>query len=325
MDLRRRISTLFTALLLVFSGTLCAQPFPSKPIRFIVPYPPGGTIDVMARAIAPEMSVLWNQPVVVENIGGAGSVIGTERAAAAPPDGHTLLLTVNPTVVGNRFLFKKLPYDPDKSIVPVTMLAQGGQFIFAHPAFPANTLRELVELARREPGKIPYASFGNGSQPQLLFETIGKRENVRLLHVPYKGIAQATTAVVAGEVQLCVASAAQAGALIKAGKLKALAVASERRATGFTDIPTVAEAGYPYALASVWLGVFAPGGMTPALIDRLQRDFASVARRPDFVERHITGRGFELVANTPAAFAAAIRAETELAGEMVRAANIQAE
>lgn len=323
---RRTLAALFGALTLI--GALPqahAQAFPSRPVRVIVPYPPGGTVDVLARAMAPELSTLWGQPVVIDNVSGAGSVIGAERAANAAPDGHTLMATVNPTVVSNRFLFKKLPYDPDKSFAPVSMIAQSGQFIFAHPSLQANTLKELVELARREPGKIAYASFGNGSQPQQLFETLAKRENVKFLHVPYKGIAPATTAVVAGEVMLSVASAAQAGALIKAGKLKALSLGAAKRMAAFPDVPTSAEAGYPYAVASVWLGFFAPGATPPALVERLQRDMATVARKPEFAERHITGRGFDLVASTPAEFAAALRAETELVGEMIRAAGIQPE
>ena len=315
------------ALCALLLASLCAhaQAYPNRLVKIVVPYPPAGTIDLLARGLAPELSALWGQPVVVENIPGAGSLVGAERAANAPPDGYTLFMTVNPTVVGNRFLFKKLPYDPDKSFAPVSMIAQSGQFIVVHPSVPANTLKELIELARREPGKIAYSSFGNGSQPQLLFETIAKREGVQFLHVPYKGIAHAITAIVAGEVQLNVASPALTGALVKSGKLKVLALGARTRTKAYPDVPTVAEAGYPYALASIWLGIFAPGGTPAALVERIRRDVSTIANRPDFIDRQITGRSFDLVAGTPAEFAAAIRAEVEITAEMVKAAGIQPE
>lgn len=310
----------------VLSATAAlAQAYPTRLVKIIVPYPPGGGVDLLARALAAELSPLWGQPVVIENVPGAGSIIGAEKVANAPPDGHTLMMSVNPTVIGNRFLFKKLPYDPDKGLAPVSMITTTGQFILAHPSFVPKTLRELVEAARQAPGKIAYSSFGNGSQPQLLFETIAKREGVQFLHVPYKGIAPAMTAILAGEVQLSVASPAQSGAQVKAGKLRALAIGAARRSAAFPDVPTTAEAGYPYALASIWFAMFATGGTSPQLIDKIHRDVTSVAKRPEFTEKHITSRGLELVADTPAEFAAAIKAEVELTGEMVKAAGIKPE
>jgi len=199
--------TLLAAMLCMLSAVpALAQSFPAKPVRIVVPYPAGGSTDVIARALARELSTLWAQPVVVENISGAGSIIGAEKVATASPDGHTLLLTIDPTVVHNRFLYKKLPYDPDKSLIPVTMIARSGQFVIVHPSVTANNLRELVELARRTPGKIAYASYGIGTQTHLLFETLGKREGVQFLHVPYKGVAPATAAAVSGEVQASVQS-----------------------------------------------------------------------------------------------------------------------
>lgn len=302
-----------------------AQAYPTRLVKIIVPYPPGGGVDLLARALASDLSPLWNQPVVVENVAGAGSIVGAEKVASAAPDGHTLLMSVNPTVVGNRFLFKKLPYDPDKGLAPVSMITQTGQFVLAHPSFAAVSLREMIAAARQSPGKISYSSFGNGSQPQLLFETIAKREGVEFLHVPYKGIAPAMTALVAGEVLLSVASPAQSGTMVKAGRLKALAIAAARRAAGFPDVPTSADSGYPYAAASIWFALFATGGTSAQLVERIYRDATSVARRPEFTEKHITSRGLELVANTPAEFAAAIRAEVELTAEMVKAAGIQPE
>ncbi len=321
---------IFAAVLLSLASCLAAHaqapaPFASKPVRIIVPYPPGGGIDVLARALAPELSTAWGQPVVVENIAGAGGIIGTEKVSSAPGDGHTLLMATNPAVVGNRFLFKSLPYDPDKGLAPVTMVLQSGQMAVAHPSLPASSMKELIEAARKSPGKIPYSSYGNGSQPHLFFETLAKREGVEFLHVPYKGIAPATTAVIAGEVLLTIASPNQLGAQVKAGKLKALAIGVSRRARDFPDVPTTAEAGFPYATSSIWYGVFAPGSTPPALVERIARDIGTVARRPDFTEKQITARGLDLVANTPSEFAAVIRAEVGSTGEMVKAAGVKPE
>lgn len=322
------IKAIFASALLALALCTTAQAqqsFATKPVRIVVPFPPGGGIDILARALAPELSQLWGQPVVVENIVGASSIIGTERVATSPGDGHTLMMTTNPTVVGNRFLFKSLPYDPDRSLAPLTMVLQSGQMVVAHPSFAANTIKELVELARRTPGKVTYSSYGNGTQPQLFFEAIAKREGVEFLHVPYKGIAPAQTAAIAGEVMLTVASPGQIGAMVKAGKLKALAIGATTRSREFPAVPTTAEAGYPYAVSSVWYGMFAPGTMPPALVERIARDIASVARRPEFTEKQITSRGLDLVANTPAEFAAAIRAEVVSTGEMVKAAGVKPE
>ena len=321
------IARIFVAALLVLASCMAnAQPpFAGKPVRIIVPYPPGGGIDVLARALAPELSQLWGQPAVIENIAGAGGIIGTEKVASAPGDGHTLLMATNPAVVGNRFLYKSLPYDPDRNLAPVIMVLQSGQMAVAHPSLAAGTMKELVDLARRSPGKIAYSSYGNGSQPHLFFESIAKREGVEFLHVPYKGIAPAQTAAVAGEVMLTIASPGQVGAMVKGGRLKALAIGASTRSREFPAVPTTAEAGYPYALSSIWYGMFAPATTPPALVERIARDVASVARRPDFTDKQITSKGLDLVAGTPAEFAAAIKAEVVTTGEMIKAAGVKPE
>ena len=322
------LSRILTAALLALASCLAQAQSPSfatRPVRIVVPYPPGGSIDVLARALGPELSALWGQPVVVENVAGAGGIVGTEKVATAPGDGHTLLMGVNPVVVGNRFLFRSLPYDPDRGLAPVSMIAQSGQMAVAHPSVPAGTMKELIDLARKSPGKLTYASYGHGPQPQLYFETIAKREGVEFLHVAYKGIAPATTAVVAGEVMLTIASPGQLGAMVKAGKLKALAIGATTRARDFPSVPTAAEAGFAYAQSSIWFGMFAPGTTPPALVERIHRDVAAIARRADFADKQVTSRGFEVVASSPAEFAAAIKAEVVSTGEMVRAAGVKPE
>lgn len=316
--------TLTIATLCVLSVvSALAQAFPSRTVFIIVPYPAGGSTDVLARALANELGKVWNQPVMVENVAGASSIIGSGRVSKAAPDGHTLLLTIDPTVVSNRFLFKSLPYDPDTGLAPITMIARSGQMVLAHPSFPANSLREVVDAARGKPGAIAYASFGMGTTANLMFETIGKREGVQFLHVPYKGIMPNVAAVMSGEVQVTLASPATAGPMVKAGKIKALAIGGLKRSSIFPDLPTVAEAGYPYVDSVIWFGLFAPGGTGADLVQRIHRDVMGIVKRPEFIERFITAVGLDLVANTPAEFTEAIRADVKIIGEMVKAAGVQ--
>lgn len=326
MNAHKVVLAAFAALAVAAALPSQAQPaFPSKAVRIVVPYPAGGSTDVLARALANELSPLWKQPVVVENIAGASSIIGTERIAASAPDGHSLLFTIDPTVVANRFLFKKLPYNPDKSLAPVTIVARSGNFIIVHPSFPATSLRELVEIARRSPGKVAYSSYGVGAHSQLVFETMARREGLQFLHVPYKGIAPSTQAVVAGEVQLSIGSPAATGAMVKAGRLRAIAITGPNRASRFQDVQTAAEGGFPYARAIIWFGLFAPGGADAKLVERISQDVTAIARRPDFTEKHIDALSLELVASSPAEAAATIRADVEHIGDMVRAAGVQPE
>lgn len=315
--------TLFAAMLCVLSAVpALAQQFPSKTVRLLIPWPAGGSTDVLGRALASELSTVWKQPVVVENPAGAGSIVGAERVAASAPDGHTLMMTIDTTTVHNRFLYK-LSYDPDKSFTPITMVARSGQFVIAHPSFPPNNLRELIEYARSNPGKVTYASYGLGSQPQLFFEALAKREGVKFLNVPYKGIGPCVIATVAGEVQATVSSPAASGAQVRAGKVKAIAIGGSQRTSLFPNVPTIAESGYPNAAAIIWFGLFGPGGMNPQLVDRIYRDATAIAKRPEFVEKYISKFSLDLVANTPAEFAAAIRADVEITAEMVKAAGLK--
>ena len=307
------------------AGPAIAQAFPAKTVTIVVPFPPGGLADSLPRALAIELSKLWGQSVVIENAPGAGSIIGAEKAANATPDGHTLLFTIDPTIVTNRFLYKKLPYDPDKSLIPITMLCRSGQLVIANPSFPANNMRELVEAARRNPGKVAYASYGLGTQPHLLFETIGKREGVEFLHVPYKGVIPDVTATVAGEVQLTLAAPAVGGQMVRAGKVKALAVGGMQRSSLFPDVPTITESGYPYVDAVLWWGLFAPKGTSPQLVERINRDVTSIAKRPEFIQKYFTASGLEPVSSTPAEFSAAIRADVKTAAEMVKTAGVSPE
>jgi len=304
---------------------IAQQNFPNRTVNLIVPWPAGSAMDLLARSLAAELNSGWGHPVIVENIPGAGSIIGAQKAANAAPDGHTLMITVNDTVVHNRFVHKNLPYDPDKSFVAVTMLARSGQFVLAHPKLEASTLQGLVELAKRKPATLSFASFGNGTRPHVLFAAMNQREGIDLLHVPYKGVGPAIAGVVGGEVHLSLASPGQSGEMIRAGRLKPLALAAAERSKAFPGVPTVAEAGFPYLEAPLWFGLFAPAGTPPAVIERIHRDATAVLRRPDFAEKNVTARGFELVASSPAQFAQAIGKDVAATALMVRTAGLQLE
>lgn len=303
-----------------------AQAFPTKPVKLVVPWPPGAVLDVIARALAGELSTRWSQPVIVENKAGAGSVIGADAVAKSAPDGYTLMVTpINPTVVANRFLYQTLPYDSDRSFAPISLLAQSGQVVVVHPSVAAGSLRELIAMARQQPGKLNYGSWGRGSQPNLIFELLKKRESVEITHVPYKGIAPVLTAAVSGEIQVTTGSAGSVAGLDKAGKLKAIVVAGPQRAPELPNVPTVAEAGFAYAQATVRFGLFAPAGIAPELVDRINRDVVAVLRTPAFTEKQLTAKGYQLVASSPEELAKAVREDVALVGEMIRAANIQPE
>jgi tripartite-type tricarboxylate transporter receptor subunit TctC len=302
-----------------------AQTWPTQPVRIIVPFPAGGGMDVMIRPIAVELAAKWGKPVVIDNVSGAGSIIGAEAVARAAPDGYTLLATINFTLVANRYLYKSLPYDPDRSFAPVTLMVQSDQFLVATPDVKARDLKELVTFARHERGKLNYGSFGPGTQPHLVYGLLAKREGLDIEHIPYKGWSPVMLAMSTGEIQLTTASAGAAGPMIKSGRIKALAIAGDKRSAQFPDVPTVGEQGYPYLRAPVWYGLLAPARTPPAIIDKIQRDIAAILHDPAFAEKQVTSRGLDVVASTPQAFAAVIREDVTLTGEMVKAVGIQPE
>ena len=302
--------------------TALAQTFPARPVRIVNPFPAGGGIDAVVRALGVELNAKWGQPVVVENRAGAGGNIGAEAVARSAADGYTLLASVNQAFSANRFLYRNLGYDPDKSFAPITLMVQNDQFFLAHPSLRARDLREAIELARREPGTLSYGSFGIGSQPHLAFSLINRRQGTDLLHVPYKGIAPLMSAVTAGEVMLATGTSGVAGELMKAGKLKGLAIAGKQRSRLFPAVPTTAELGYPELQVSIWFGLFAPAGTPQAIVDRIGDDVRAILKSPAFIERHLAARGYDVVASSAAELAAAIREETAAVAEMIKAAGV---
>ena len=299
--------------------------YPLRPVRMIVPFAPGGGIDVLTRALGIKLSARWGQPIVVENKGGAGSMIGTQQVAQAPADGYTLLATVNQTMVGNRFLYKKLPYDPDKSFEPVTMMVQADQLIVANVNFPANTLKEAIEIARSKPNTVNYGSFGNGSQPHLLFSLIKDREKVDLTHIPYNGITPNLTALAAGDVQLGAASAGVIAPFVASGKVKPLAVAGDSHIAQYPKVTTTTEQGVGYAKVSIWYGLFAPAGTPNEVIVQLRTAVREVLNEPEFSQQQVTSKGLAVVAGDGKQLRDAIARESEATAAMVKAAGVNAE
>jgi tripartite-type tricarboxylate transporter receptor subunit TctC len=310
------------ALLLALAGSAAAQDYPTKPVRLIIPFPPGGSNDVVGRMIATRLGERLGKQVVVDNRGGAGGVLGTEVAASAAPDGYTILV-VSLAYTVNPWLYK-LKYDPLKSFVPVAMLASGANVLTVHPSVPVNSLEQLIALAKQKPGELNYASAGAGSFQHLGSELFKLMAGVDIVHVPFKGGGPAMIDVVGGHSQVLVSSLVQTGAHIRSGKLKALGVGSAKRSALFPDIPTIAEAGVPgYEMAN-WWGIVAPTGTPQPIVDKLAKEIGVVLSAPE-TQKHFAAEGAEVVQKTPAEFAAFIEAELAKWQRVVKDAKIKAE
>ena len=254
----RAIGVWATALSLFSAGGLHAQSFPSQPVRIIVAQAAGGLVDILARGYATELNRLWDQPVIVENRPGANTIIGAEAAARSAPDGHTLLLSNSATISINQFLYKKLPYDPERDFALLYNIASSAYIIVVNPSLPVNSLREFIELAKRKPGEIAYGSFGLGSSSHLETEYLSARTGIRMTHIPYKGVADVLPALARGDVQMALAGIQPAIPLLKAGKIRVLALTASVRDPLAPDVPTAAESGYPGLNLAGWFGFVAP-------------------------------------------------------------------
>src|SRR5258706_9854473 len=290
------------AAFLAFCTSAAAQGWPTKGVRVVVPYPPGGGIDILARQLAEKFSPLWGQAVVVENRPGGSTIPGTDAVAKAAPDGHTILLSTDASFSINPHLFAKLPYDAQRDFIPVTMLILLQQLLVAHPALPANNLADLIALARAKPGSLNYASYGSGSQPHLSGEMLKYRAGIDIVHVPYKGISLAVPAVMAGEVQLTFSGIASSIGPLKAGRLKALAIGGPKRSPLLPEVPTFAELGYPEVETHAWFGFFLPAGSPAEAVSRLYADTRKILEDPDFRQKQPIDKGYDVVRSGPAQF-----------------------
>ena len=311
--------------LLAASLQALAQSWPAKPVRIIVPYPPGGGIDILARQLADRVAPQWGQAVVVENRPGGSTIQGTDAVAKAAPDGHTLLLSTDASFSINPHLFAKLPYDAQRDFAPVTMLIVLQQLLVANPGVPANNLKELIALAKAKPGSLNYASYGSGSQPHLSGEMLKNVAGIDMVHVPYKGISLAVPAAMAGEVQLTFSGIASSIGPLKGGKLKAIAIGGAKRSPLLPEVPTFAELGFPEVETHAWFGLFAPAGAPKEALARVYRDAKRLLDDPEFRQKQLIDKGYDVVGSSPEEFAAYLKVDSASRARAVKISGAKAE
>ena len=304
------------AALLAAALPLRAQDYPVRPIRVIVPFSPGGAVDGPTRAVAQELSKRLNQQVVIDNRPGAGATIGSEAVAKAAPDGYTLLLASQTNAI-SATLYTKLSFNPIEDFVPISLIGREPGVLVVHPSLPAKTVKELVELARAQPGRIDYASSGNGSGQHLFAAQFLAMAGVRMNHVPYRGSGQATTDLIGGVVAMGMPGLAGMLPHIRAGKLRALAVTGERRSPQLPDVPTMIEAGLAGYSAYVWLGLLAPKGTPAPIVERLNREVLAALDTPE-VKGYMANASIEALGSTPAEFGAFFRAERDTWARVIK-------
>src|SRR5438876_3431034 len=297
--------------------------WPSRPVRFILPFPPGGGTDILGRIIAERLSASLGQPVVTENRGGAGGNVGAEAAARSAPDGYTIVL-VAPSLAISTSLYSKLSYDPVKDFAPISLVATVPNVMVTHPSVPAGTLAEFIRLAKTKPGEMNFGSGGSGTSNHLAGELFNIVAGVKLVHVPYKGVNLAMNDVLSGQIQLVVIGIPAALPFIQAGRLRALAVIARERSAALPDVPTAAEAGLPNYEVTTWYGVLAPAGTPRPIIDRLNAELVRIMHAPDLQER-FAATGTEPRTSTPEEFGEYIRKEMAKWGKVVREAGLHAD
>ena len=312
---------LFAVLLFFVASTAAAQ-FPTKPVRVIVPFPPSGGSDVIARIFAPGLSAALGQPVVIDNRSGANGNVGTELAARAAPDGHTLLFNGSGTLAINPALYDKLPFDVLRDFAPITLTVLQPHVLVVHPSLPVTNVRELIALARSQPGKLNYASSGAGSLAHLAGEIFAAQAKLDMVHVPYKGAGPSMADLIAGQVHLVFASSPSAMPHVVSKRLKALAVTTPRRLSGLPELPTVAEAGLRDFQVMGWYGLLAPAATPQAIVSRLNTDMVATLKAPD-VRQKLAAAGLEVETSTPQGFADFMKGEIAKYSKVVKAANIK--
>ena len=318
------VSFLLLATVVGGSSAVAADNYPATPIRLIVPFPPGGPADALARIVGEKMGASMGNVIVVVNRPGAGGNIGMEVGAKAAPDGYTLVLAPAGNLTVNPSLYRSMPYDVGRDFAPITVLATVPNILVVHPSVPAKTVTELVQYAKAHPGELNFSSPGNGSGAHLAGELLKSMAAIDMTHVPFNGIAPAVTAVLGGQVQVMFAGAPSVLQHVKSGKLRALGVASLARIAAAPDLPTLTESGFRGFDVTSWYGIVAPAGTPSQVIDRLHGEMTKALNDPDVREK-LAGLGAEPIGNTPAEFAATIRSETAKWSKIVKDAKITAE
>ena len=303
------------------AGLAHAQSWPTKPIKLIVPYPPGGGTDVIARIVQEPLAKELGQQVIIDNRGGAGGSIGSALAAQSPSDGYTVLFTLSSHTI-NPAIYTKLPFDTEKDFSSVVTVASLPQILVANPNFPAKTVKEVIEMAKAKPGSISYASVGNGSPGHLAGAMMATDAGVDMTHIPYRGGGPAVTDVMAGQVPLLWVSIPAAAQFVKAGKLRALAVSTVKRSAVFPDVPTMVESGFKGFEVDSWYAMFVPAKTPQAIIDRINKAAVNVLAQPEVKER-LLGQGAEAVGDTPAQLSGVVKKEIAKWKQVVKSANIK--
>src|SRR5690242_6240739 len=318
----RMLLAISMALTVIVAGTapVAAADYPTKPIRLVVPFPPGGTTDILARAVAQKLSETWNQQVIVDNRPGAGGNIGADLVAKAPPDGYTLVMGTVGTHAINPNLYSKMPYDHVKDFSPVILVAGVPNVLVVNPSLPVHSVKELIDYAKANPGKLNFASSGNGTSIHLSGELFKTMAGVQMTHVPYKGSAPALADLMGGQVQLMFDNLPSSLGLIKGGKLRAIAVTSTTRAAALPDVPTIAESGLPGFEASSWFGVLAPAGTPDDIVAKLNGTIAAWLATPDAKEK-LLAQGTIAAGGSPEDFAQHIDRETAKWAKVVKASG----
>jgi len=312
-------SLLVLALFALLHVPALAQQWPAKPVRLLIPYPPGGSAEILARPIAQKLTELWAQPVVLDFRPGAGGTIATEATAKAAPDGYTIIMILAAHAI-NHSLYAKLPYDTLRDFAPVSLTASLPLIVVTPPSVPANSIKELIALAKAKTNSINFASAGNGNTSHLAGELFKSVAGVDMVHVPYKGSGPSLIALLGGEVQLMFDSISSSLPQVKAGKLKALAVTSRKRSHVLPQLPTVAESGLPDFIVDGWYGILAPAGTPPAIVNKISAVIALATQSPATRERSMIS-GYDIIGSTPEQFGAHIRSEVERWAKVVKASG----
>jgi tripartite-type tricarboxylate transporter receptor subunit TctC len=320
--LPRAVQWSFVALMLVATG-VTAQTYPTKPVRVVIPWPPGGANDVAGRIVMTKLAAALGKPFPIDNRAGAGGNIGANSVAKAPPDGYTIMVN-SITHVGNAHLYKTLPFDVLGDFAPVGLLVSQASVLTVHPSLPAKSVKEFIALARAHPDEIIYSTAGNGSIPHLTMALFSAMTNTKLVHVPYRGGGPQAMALLAGESQASFATVNSVLAHIKLGRLRALGVSTPKRARTLPDVPPIAEAGVPGFDMSPWIGVFAPAGTPRAVIEKLNAEMNKVLTSPD-IAKNLSADGFEPWVSTPEEFAARLKLDYDKYEELVRITGAKVE